>query len=73
MYTGVSAGRRGNMAFTLYYNRLFPLRMINPVKKYLDAGGNILVDHRAAAQLSKLQVLDYFFPGLFVRDRKSVV
>ena len=56
------------MAFTLYYNRLFPLRMINPVKKYLDAGGNILVDHRAAAQLSKLQVLDYFFPGLFVRE-----
>lgn len=56
------------MAFKLYYNDLFPLRMINFVKKYLEINGVILVDNRVAAQLSKLQVLEYFFPGLFVKE-----
>ena len=56
------------MAFRLYYNDLFPLRMINFVKKYLDVGGTIVLENRILSQLSKLQVLDYFCPGLFIRE-----
>ncbi|MCR5448883.1 MAG: ATP-binding protein [Solobacterium sp.] len=56
------------MAFRLYYNDLFPLRMINFVKKYLDEGGTIVLENRILSQLSKLQVLDYFCPGLFIRE-----
>jgi len=55
------------MAFQLFYNDLFPLRMINFAKKYLDVGGSISFDNRSAIQLSKLQVIDSFFPGLFVK------
>lgn len=56
------------MAFKLSYNDLFPLRMINFVKKYLDEGGTIVIENRVLSQLSKLQTLDYFYPGLFVRE-----
>lgn len=55
------------MAFELYYNDRFPLRMVNFVKKYLEAGGMIRVDNRIVSQLSKLQVIDYFYPSLFVK------
>ena len=55
------------MAFQLFYNDLFPLRMINFAKKYLDVGGSISFDNRSVIQLSKLQVIDSFFPGLFVK------
>ena len=55
------------MAFKLFYNDIFPLRMINFVKKYLDIGGMIQDENRVIGQLSKLQVIDYFYPSLFVR------
>ncbi|MBQ7991401.1 MAG: tetratricopeptide repeat protein [Solobacterium sp.] len=56
------------MAFGLYYNDLFPLRLINFIKKYLELGGVVQIGNRIAGQLSKLQLLDSFFPSLFIRE-----
>lgn len=56
------------MAFNLQYNELFPLRTINFIKKYLDDGGTVRVKNRIVSQLSKLQVIDYFFPSLFIKE-----
>ncbi len=56
------------MAFRLFYNDLFPLRMINFAKKYLDLGGSLRMENTSVIQLSKLQVIDSFFPGLFVKE-----
>jgi len=56
-----------DMAFKLIYNNHFPLRLINFAKKYLDEGGTIETDHKTFSQLSKLQVIDWFFPSLFIK------
>ena len=56
------------MAFNLLYNDRFPLRTINFIKKYLDTGGTIRIKNRVVSQLSKLQVIDYFFPSLFIKE-----
>ena len=56
------------MTFALRYNRRFPLRLVNLAKIYLDAGGQVMIENRAAVKLSKLQIIDFFFPGLFVRE-----
>lgn len=56
------------MAFRLLYNNLFPLRMVNLIKKYTDTVGNIQIGNKIAGQLSKLQLIDFFFPSLFIRE-----
>ena len=56
------------MTFKPSCNTYFPLRMINCVSRYIDAGGRIHTDNRIVVQLSKLQVLDYFFPGVFIKE-----
>ncbi|MCR5796083.1 MAG: hypothetical protein K6G61_12140 [Solobacterium sp.] len=56
------------MAFILLYNDKFPLRAINFIKKYLDTGGTVRIRNRVVSQLSKLQVIDYFFPSLFIKE-----
>ncbi len=61
-------GGKTTMVFRPSYNELFPLRLINVVKKYTETGGNIIIENRTFTQLSKLQVLDFFFPGLFIQE-----
>ena len=56
------------MAFNLMYNDHFPLRLINFAKIYMENGGAVRLGNRIAAQLSKLEVLNYFFPSLFVKE-----
>lgn len=56
------------MANNVFYNSQYPLRLINCVKKYLDAGGTVLVENRIVSQLSKLEILDRFFPSLLIRE-----
>ena len=57
------------MPFRVYYNERFPLRMINAVCNYLEIGGKIMTGNRIVTQLSKLQILDFFFPDLFIREQ----
>ena len=59
------------MAFKLYYNDHYPLRLINCIKKYLDIGGTVCIGNSIVSQLSKLQVIDYFFPALFIQVLKE--
>lgn len=56
------------MANIVFYNSKYPLRLINCVKKYLDAGGIVLVENRIISQFSKLEILDCFFPSLLIQE-----
>ena len=48
-------------------NQKYPLRLINFTDRYLRAGGGVLSDSRIISQLSKLEILDFFFPSLLIR------
>ena len=48
-------------------NPRFPLRLINFTNVYLKNGGTVLSDNKIISQLSKLEILDYFFPALLIQ------
>lgn len=48
-------------------NLRFPLRLINFTNVYLKNGGTVLSDNKIISQLSKLEILDYFFPALLIQ------